>query len=235
MLYFLDTANVAAIARCADLYPLAGVTTNPTLIARERRPFAALLGDIRAVIGAAAMLHVQVVGSEAATMVAEAERLRERLGGAFHPKVPLTPQGLKAIRHLAAAGFAVTATAIATPQQALLAAAAGAAFVAPYVNRLDSIAGDGVRVVAEMVRLFSLHGLSTRVLAASFRTVQQVHEVALAGGQAVTLAPELLEALLAHPLTDAGVAAFAADWTAAYGAGRTVLDELPAGGGDGRR
>ena len=227
MLYLLDTADVREIARCLDLYPLAGVTTNPSIIAEARRPFMDILTDIRKVIGEQLMFHVQVAGSDAETMVAEAHRLRDRFGAGIQPKLPVSPQGLKAIRLLAASGFSVTATAVGTPQQALLAARAGAAFTAPYVNRLDNIYGDGIGVVSTMVRLFLAHGLSTRVLAASFKNVQQVQDVALAGAQAVTLAPDLLDMVARHPLTDSGIEGFMADWNGAYGKGTTLLDLVP--------
>ena len=224
MLYLLDTADAREIARCFDLFPVAGVTTNPTLIAKERRPFYDILTDIRNVIGEATMLHVQVLGTDAETMVAEANQLRDRFGSGILPKIPVTPQGLKAIRILAASGFSVNATAIGAPLQALLAARAGAAFTAPYVNRIDNLGGDGVGVVANIVRLFSLHGLSTKVLTASFKNVQQVQAVALAGAHCATLAPDLLDLIVSHPLTDSGVAGFMADWAAAYGCDVTTLD-----------
>lgn len=224
MIYFLDTADAAAIARLADLYPIAGVTTNPTLIAREKRPFPDIIRDIRAVIGEGSMLHVQVTGHDADTMVAEARKLADFVGAGFHPKVPVTAEGLKAIRHLSGLGFHVTATAIVTAQQALMAAVAGAAFTAPYVNRLDMIGGDGVKVVADIVHLFRTHALPTRLLTASFKNVQQVHDVTMAGAHSATLPPDILEALIRHPLTDSGVAGFAADWTAAYGEGRSTAD-----------
>lgn len=224
MIYFLDTADVAAIARLCDLYPVAGVTTNPTLIAREKRPFPDIIKDIRAVIGDGAMLHVQVTGSDADTMVAEARKLADLVGAGFHPKVPVTAEGIKAIRRLSGLGFRVTATAVVTAQQALMAAVAGAAFTAPYVNRLDMIGGDGVKVVADIVHLFRVHALPTRLLTASFKNVQQVHDVAMAGAQSATLPPDILEALIRHPLTDSGIAGFSADWAAAYGEGKTTLD-----------
>ena len=224
MLHLIDTADVAAIRRIAELFPLAGVTTNPTLIAREKRPFPDIIRDIRAVIGEGSMLHVQVTGHDADTMVAEARKLADFVGAGFHPKVPVTAEGLKAIRRLSGLGFHVTATAIVTAQQALIAAAAGAAFTAPYVNRLDNIGGDGVKVVADIVHLFSIHGLKTRLLTASFKNVQQVHEVALAGAQSVTVGPDVFERLLDHPLTDSGVAQFVADWEGVYGPNATLLD-----------
>lgn len=224
MIYFLDTADVEAIARLSDLYPIAGVTTNPTLIARAKRPFSDILKDIRAVIGDGAMLHVQVTGSDADTMVAEARKLADFVGAGFHPKVPVTAEGIKAIRRLSGLGFRVTATAIVTAQQALMAAVAGAAFTAPYVNRLDMIGGDGVKVVADIVHLFRVHALPTRLLTASFKNVQQVHDVAMAGAHSATLPPDILEALIRHPLTDSGIAGFSKDWATAYGEGSTTLD-----------
>ncbi|MCM5558063.1 transaldolase family protein [Pleomorphomonas sp. JP5] len=224
MIYFLDTADAAAIARLADLYPIAGVTTNPTLIAREKRPFTDIIKDIRAVIGDGAMLHVQVTARDADTMVAEARKLADFVGTGFHPKVPVTAEGLKAIRRLSGLGFRVTATAIVTAQQALMAAVAGATFTAPYVNRLDMIGGDGVKVVADIAHLFRIHALPTRLLTASFKNVQQVHDVTMAGAHSATLPPDILEALIRHPLTDSGIAGFAADWADAYGEGRTTLD-----------
>lgn len=226
MLYLLDTANVKDIARCFEFFPIAGVTTNPSLIAREGRPFHDILTDIRAVIGEEAMLHVQVMGPDAETFVAEANNLRDRFGSCIFPKVPVTLQGFKAIRILAASGFNVTATAIATPQQALLAARAGADFAAPYVNRIDNIGGDGEGVVLNIVKLFKIHGLSTKVLTASFKNVHQVQDMALAGAHVATLAPELLDMIASHPLTDSGVADFNADWAEAYGADATTLDHV---------
>ncbi len=151
MIYLLDTADITAIRRLVDIFPVAGVTTNPTLIAKEKRNFADILRDIRQSIGPDRMLHVKVVGSTADIMMKEAERLRDFVGNGFHVKVPVTAEGIKAIRLLAERQFQITATAIVTPQQALMAAVAGAAFTAPYVNRLDNICGDGVRMVGDIV------------------------------------------------------------------------------------
>lgn len=224
MLYLLDTANIEAIRRSWDVYPLAGVTTNPTLIAKEGGDFLGRLRTIRAVTGEEAMLHVQAVSREAAGIVGEAEYLAEALGAGLYVKIPVTAEGLKAIKILRGRGIETTATAVFTPQQALLAAVAGAAFVAPYVNRLDNICGDGPRVVSEIVRLLAVHGLTTKVLAASFKNAEQVQAVSMAGSQAVTVGPDILELLLAHPLTDAAVDRFGGDWEAAYGPGKTTRD-----------
>lgn len=223
MLYILDTANLQDIAHCNEFYPLAGVTTNPSIISKEKTDFIGLIQSIRKIIGDEKMLHVQTVQKTAAKMVEEAERIRELAGGNFYVKVPIGEEGLKATMELKRREIGVTMTAIFTPQQALIAAKAGADFVAPYVNRLDNILGDGVRVVAEIAEELQIHNLNTSVLAASFKNAEQVHQCALAGCQSVTVSADILKALISHPMTDAAVAGFEKDWTQAYGS-RTILD-----------
>lgn len=208
----LDTADINAIKRAAELYPLSGVTTNPTIIAKEKKEYGSLLADIRNSIGEKAMLYVQVIGTTAEQMVQEAAILRESIGGNLYIKIPVTQQGIKAIKVLKSQGFNITATAIFTAQQSLIAAVAGADFVAPYVNRIDNISGNGVQVVEDIVKLLSLYQLETKVLAASFKNVQQVHEVSLRGAHSITVNPEIMDLLLAHPLTDWSVDQFIADW-----------------------
>lgn len=226
MLYMIDSANIEAIRRCVDLYPVAGVTTNPTLVSREHRPLADILKDIRSVIGNDRMLHVQVSASDSETMIAEAHRLNEFVGGEFIVKVPVSAPGMKAIRLLSQQGMRVTATAILSAQQALMAAVAGAEFLAPYINRLDNIGGDGSKVAADIVHLLKVHQLPAKVLGASFKNVQQVQELAMAGAQSVTVAPDVFENLIRHPLTDSGLTQFHADWVQAFGEGKTILDML---------
>lgn len=225
MIYMLDTANLEAIKKAVDLYPLAGVTTNPSIIAKENRPLAEILIDIREVIGKERMLHAQVMGKTAEVMVEEAIAMRN-IDSDLIIKVPVTPQGIKAIKALKEKGIRITATAILTPQQALMAAVAGAEFLAPYVNRLDNICGDGTQVVNEIAHLIEIYQLDAKILAASFKNVQQVHAVAKAGAQSVTIAPDIFDLLIQHPLTDSGVAGFLADWESVYGEGKTVLDVL---------
>lgn len=225
MIYMLDTANIEAIKKAVDLYPLAGVTTNPSIIAKENRPFAEILREIRRAIGKDRMLHAQVMGKTADVMVPEALALRE-IDPDLIIKVPVTPQGIKAMKSLKELSIRITATAILTPQQALMAAVAGAEFLAPYVNRLDNICANGTMVAAEIAHLIEVYQLDAKVLAASFKNVQQVHEVAKAGVQSVTIAPDVFDQLLVHPLTNSGVAGFTTDWDSVYGAGKTVLDVL---------
>ena len=223
MLYLLDTANTSQIKRAFDLYPIAGVTTNPTLIAREKVDFMEVLHEIRRLIGSESMLHVQAIARTAPEIINEAEYLNEKIGGNLYIKIPVLPEGIKAIKQLKSRGFKITATAVFTPQQALMASVAGADFVAPYVNRLDNICGDGVNVVAEIVALLNTYHLSAKVLSASFKNPEQVHKVSLAGSHAVTASLEIIELLLKHPFTDSSVDQFIHDWEGVYGVGRLII------------
>ncbi len=219
MLYLLDTADIKSIARAFDLYPMSGVTTNPTIISKEKREFLSILKDIRGVIGMDAILHVQAVSRIAEEIIKEAEYLNEKIGGNLYVKIPVIPEGIKAMKLLKKKGIKTTATAIFTAQQAFMAANAGTEFVAPYINRLDNIGGDGPNVVSEIIQLFDLNGLDTKVLAASFKNVEQVHRVMLNGAQSVTVSSEIMDQLLHHPLTDIGVNQFICDWEGVYGKG----------------
>ena len=217
MIYILDTADLAAIKHCNEFYPLAGVTTNPSIIAKAKTDFWKLVKDIRAIIGEDKMLHVQTTQTKAERIVEEAKLLKKELGGEFYVKIPIGEEGLKATMMLKELGIGVTMTAIFTPTQALMAAKAGADFVAPYVNRLDNITGDGVRVVEEIVCLFDTYGLDCKVLAASFKNSEQVHKSALCGCHSVTVSPDIMTGLIKHPLTDVAVAGFEKDWQGVYG------------------
>ncbi|MCQ2456555.1 MAG: fructose-6-phosphate aldolase, partial [Clostridia bacterium] len=144
--------------------------------------------------------------------------------GEFYIKIPITEEGLKAIRLCKAEGIGVTTTAIFTQQQALMAARAGADFVAPYINRLDNIVSDGVHVVEEIVEIFKTQNIKTKVLAASFKTVEQVHKISLTGAQSVTIAPDLFNMLIYHPLTMYAIDAVESDWENVYG--KKTIPEL---------
>ena len=223
MLYMLDSANVEEIRKVCDVFPIAGVTTNPTIITKEKKEFFPLLKEIRSVIGDK-MLHVQVLGTKTDEMLKDAEAIRNNVEGPLFVKIPVSDAGYKAMQVLKKDGYGVTATAIYTPQQALIAANCGADFTAPYVNRIDNISGMGVNVVSMITDLFNLHGLSTRVLAASFKNVQQVHEVALAGTHSVTVGSDIMWKLARHPLTDMSVEQFTKDWTEQYGSGKCIYN-----------
>lgn len=217
MLYLIDTANLEAIRHCCKFYPVSGVTTNPTIIAREKTDFRQLICGIREIIGPKRALHVQTTAETAEDILAEATMLKSLVGGQFYIKIPITSEGLRAAAMCKENDIGVTMTAIFTQQQALIAATAGADFVAPYVNRLDNIVSDGVNVVSEIIDIFNIYNLPTKVLAASFKTVEQVHKCALVGTHSITINPDLFEQLIFHPLTDAAIDSFFTDWEKVYG------------------
>lgn len=217
MIYILDTANLEEIKHINEFYPLDGVTTNPSIIAKEKTDFWKLLKDIRFIIGTGKMLHVQTLQKTEEKIVDEAKLIKEKIGGEFFIKIPICEESLKATPILKSLGIGVTMTAIFTPAQALIAAKAGANFVAPYVNRLDNIVGDGTAVVAEIVNQFKLYGFDCKVLAASFKNVEQVNKCASVGCQSVTISPDIYKLLISHPLTDIAVEGFEKDWKSVYG------------------
>ncbi|KOR24522.1 fructose-6-phosphate aldolase [Clostridium sp. FAM 1755] len=217
MLMLLDTANIDSIKHINDIYPLDGVTTNPTIISKEKTDFLGILKEIRSVIGKEKMLHVQVVGSKAEDMVDEAIYLNEKIGGNLYIKVPVTEQGIKAMKELSKKGYKITATAIFTAQQALMAAKAGAEFVAPYVNRIDNLMADGIKVVSDIVSIFKIYNINTKVLAASFKNTEQIHNSCLKGAHSVTVNESLIKQLIYHPSTDLSVENFINDWEMQYG------------------
>lgn len=223
MMYILDTAHVEGIRHCIENFPVDGVTTNPTIISKEKADFKSLIYTIRQLIGNDRMFHIQVTGSTSEEIVKEAHALRDFIGGNLYIKIPISVEGLNATMQLKKEGFNITETAIFTQQQALMAAKAGADFVAPYVNRLDNIVSDGVNVVTEIVQLFKTHDIKTHVLAASFKTVEQVHKITMSGCQAITVTPDIMEALIYHPMTLYAIDDFEADWQAVYG-NETILD-----------
>lgn len=223
MIYILDTADIEAIKHCNEFYPLAGVTTNPSIISKENTDFWKLVKKIRSIIGEEKMLHVQTVQTKADKIVEEAKLLKKELGGELFVKIPIGEEGLKATMELKKLGIGVTMTAIFTPAQALIATKAGASFVAPYVNRLDNIIGDGTEVVAQIVELFDNYNLDCKVLAASFKNAEQVHKCALYGCHSVTVSADIMKTLISHPMTDAAIEGFEKDWKRVYG-DKTILD-----------
>lgn len=225
MMYIIDSADTEKIKRCVEFFPVAGVTTNPTIISKEKADFVQLVKTIRDIIGPEKMFHIQTTADTAEDMIRESQALKELVGGNFYIKIPISAQGLKAMMQLKKMGINVTATAIFTQQQAMLAAMAGADFVAPYVNRLDNIVSDGVHVVEEIVKMFRAQNVNCKVLAASFKTVEQIHKIAVVGGDAVTINPELFDLLTYHPMTQYAIDDFNVDWESVYGK-KSILDLL---------
>ncbi len=217
MLYLIDSADLDSIKKCNKYFPISGVTTNPTIISREKTDFRNLLYSIREAIGDDKMLHVQTTATEADDIVKEAELVKNIVRGNFYLKIPITREGIRATAICKDKDIGVTMTAIFTQQQALIAASAGADFVAPYINRLDNIVSDGVRVVEETVDIFKSYNVKTKILAASFKTVEQVHKVSMTGADAVTINPDLFDMLIYHPLTYYAIDDFTKDWESVYG------------------
>ncbi|QNO15835.1 fructose-6-phosphate aldolase [Alkalicella caledoniensis] len=217
MLLLLDTANLEDIKKGIDLYPIEGVTTNPSIIARENTNFLSRICDIKDTIGSGRMLHVQTVGLKADDIVREGVYLNQLMGDNFYVKIPVIPEGIKAMKVLKSMGVATTATAIFTPQQVVMAARAGASYAAPYINRIDNIIGDGVKVVEDISRIISTHNLDIKVLGASFKNTEQIHKACLAGAHTITAPLDLVETLVNHPLTGASVEKFSIEWESVYG------------------
>jgi fructose-6-phosphate aldolase 2 len=224
MRLYIDSANVKQIARLNEYFPIAGVTTNPSIIVKEDRPYIELLKEIREVIGEEKELFVQVIGDSAEEMVEEAKFINHHLSGKIVVKIPVTEEGIKAIKLLTAQHIPTLATTIYTSFQALIAAMAGANYVAPYVNRIDNLSGNGVKVVAEIAKLFSTYQLPTEIIAASFKNVQQVHDVCLSGAQSVTVGPDLIEKFIVFPATPADVTVFKDQWQSVYGTDKNTIN-----------
>ena len=218
MKYVIDTADLEAIKHINEFYPIDGVTTNPSIIAKEKTDFVERLKAIRKIIGEDKMLCAQTLQKDADLIVAESKKLQAEIGGNFYIKIPIGEAGLKATMELKKLGIKVLMTAIFTPSQALMAAKAGANLVAPYVNRIQNICGDGVGVVAEIVKQYNNFGItSCQVLAASFKNVQQVNDCASVGCHYATIAPDIYKGLIGHPLTDVAIEGFEKDWQSVYG------------------
>lgn len=213
---YLDTSDVAAVRRLARIFPLAGVTTNPSIVAAGGRPLDALLPALREALGGQGRLFAQVLANDADEMVAEAKRLRGVVADIV-VKVPVTAQGLAAIKMLKQEGIPTLGTAVYGAAQGLMAALAGADYVAPYVNRIDAQGGSGIRSVEELQQLLALHAPQAKVLAASFKTPRQALDCLLAGCQAITLPLDVAQQMIASPAVDAAVEKFAVEWEGAFG------------------
>lgn len=223
MKLLIDDAKIDAIKAIYRYYPVDGVTTNPSILAKTGRPPFEVLREIREFIGGDE-LHVQVISAKAEDMVKEGHRIAEILGKETYVKIPAVPEGLRAMRILSQEGYRVTATAIYTPLQAYLSAKAGADYAAPYVNRIDNLGANGIQTVKIIQDIFENSGFRTQVLAASFKNSQQVQELCEYGVGAATIASDVIEALIRNASVAGAVADFTADFEKLCGAGRTMLD-----------
>ena len=228
MEFLLDTANLTAISNALDLYPINGVTTNPTILANEAPDDVwAHLKAIQQLIGLHRSLHVQVLSKTAEGMIEEAMVLRQHLGQMVYVKIPATKQGIKAMKHLHAQGVCLTATAIYSKLQAALAIQAGVDYVAPYVNRMENLDVDAMEVIRAINATITNSHTSTKIVAASFKNLAQINRAIEAGAYAVTVDPSLLDLVFASPSLAKAVEDFKTDFEAVYGKGTTLLTLNP--------
>jgi len=211
MKFFLDTANVKEIQEAASLGLLDGVTTNPSLVAKEGRSFKEVLIEICNIVDGP--ISAEVVSLEVDAMVKEGKELA-KIHKNIVVKVPLIAEGLKATKRMAAEGIKVNVTLCFSPTQALLAAKAGAWCVSPFIGRLDDISSNGMELIRQILTIYRNYDFKTQVLVASVRHPQHVVEAALAGGHICTMPFSIFQQMVKHPLTDSGLKKFLADWEA---------------------
>lgn len=211
MKLFIDTANVDEIRRANDLGVICGVTTNPSLIAKEGRDFVEVVKEITQIVDGP--ISAEVISLEAEGMVREALELCDTIRNPnLVIKIPMCAEGLKATKKLSSMGIKTNVTLIFSTAQALLAAKAGATFVSPFVGRLDDIGDDGVAVVEDIVNIFQNYGIETEIIAASIRTSAHVTAVARAGSDIATVPYKVIESMIGHPMTTSGIDRFLSDW-----------------------
>ncbi len=216
MKFFIDTAKVEEIKKANDMGVICGVTTNPSLIAKEGRNFEDVIKEITSIVDGPISGEVKATTTSAEGMIEEGRKI-----AAIHPnmvvKIPMTAEGLKAVKVLAAEGIKTNVTLVFTANQALLAARAGAAYVSPFLGRLDDISTNGVELIRTVAEMFAVAGIETEIIAASVRHPMHVTDCALAGADIATVPYKVIEQMLHHPLTDAGIEKFKKDYIAVFG------------------
>ncbi|MCR2021224.1 fructose-6-phosphate aldolase, partial [Blautia pseudococcoides] len=213
MRFFIDTANVEDIRKANDMGIICGVTTNPSLIAKEGRDFNEVIKEIASIVDGPISGEVKATTTDAEGMIKEGREI-----AAIHPnmivKIPMTTEGLKAVKVLNAEGIKTNVTLVFTSNQALLAARAGATYVSPFLGRLDDISVCGTDLISEIVEIFQVAGIETEIIAASVRHPMHVTDCALAGADIATVPYKVLEQMTKHPLTDQGIEKFQKDYIA---------------------
>ncbi len=209
MKFFIDTANVEEIQRAAEMGMVDGVTTNPSLVAKEGRPFRELLEEICTLVGGP--VSAEVVSLQAEEMIQEARDLTA-MADNIVVKIPLIEEGLKAVQVLAGEGIRTNVTLCFSPLQALVAAKAGAAYISPFVGRLDDITHQGMELVGDIVTIYDNYGYETEVIVASIRSPLHVLDAARMGADIATMPFKVMQQLIKHPLTESGLKKFLEDW-----------------------
>ena len=221
----IDDANVEAIRRLYDIYPLDGVSTNPSILAKAGRPPFEVLKEIREIIGEDGELFVQVTATDAEGMLADARRIVEVLGENTIVKIPCVEEGYRAMKLIGAEGIRMLGTAVYTAMQGFMAAKAGCEYVAPYVNRIDNMGFDGVQVAKDIQDMIDVNDLDdSGLLAASFKNTRQVKELIEHGVKAVTVSPDVLDGMFKNAAVDAAVDKFIEDFSGLVGEGKTIKD-----------
>jgi transaldolase len=216
MKFFLDTANIEQITMANDMGVICGVTTNPSLIAKEGRDFKQVVAEIASIVDGPISGEVKATTTDAEGMITEGREIA-KIHKNMVVKIPMTVEGLKACHRLAAEGIKVNMTLIFSANQALLAARAGAAFVSPFLGRLDDISVRGTDLIKEVAEIFRVHNIATEIIAASIRHPMHVTECALAGADIATVPYKVIEQMTHHPLTDQGIEKFRKDYEAVFG------------------
>lgn len=211
----IDSADIKKAREIERYYTIAGITTNPTILSKIEGTLENKLKELKEFTYGKYEVHVQTTESEVEKIVEEAKKLRDYFGESFYIKIPVTKSGLEAMKLCSKENIRVTATAILTPMQALAAAKNGANYVAPYVNRMENVGQDAKEAILEISNL--LIDYPTEILAASFKNVKQVQDILRCGAEAVTIAPEIIEASIWHPYTDKSVFDFEKDWGNRFG------------------
>lgn len=216
MKFFIDTANVEDIKKANDMGVICGVTTNPSLIAKEGRVFEKVIAEIASIVDGPISGEVRATTTDAESMIREGREIA-KIHKNMVVKIPMTVEGLKAVKVLSSEGIKTNVTLIFTANQALLAARAGASYVSPFLGRLDDISTKGIDLVAEITEMFDVAGIETEIIAASVRNPIHVTECALAGADIATVPYKVIEQMTHHPLTDAGIEKFKQDYLAVFG------------------
>ena len=214
MRFFLDTANVEYIKEINEMGVICGVTTNPSLVAKEGRDFNEVIKEITEIVDGP--ISGEVVSEDASGMIKEGREIA-KIHKNMIVKIPMTDEGLKAVKVLSSEGIKTNVTLIFSATQALLAANAGATYVSPFLGRVDDISMIGMDLVRDIAEIFGVHGIETEIIAASVRNPIHVIEAAKAGADIATVPYDLVKQMLKHPLTDQGLEKFKADWSAAFG------------------
>ncbi|MCR5640649.1 MAG: fructose-6-phosphate aldolase [Lachnospiraceae bacterium] len=216
MKLFIDTANVEDIRKANDMGVISGVTTNPSLIAKEGRDFAEVIKEITSIVDGPISGEVKATTTDAEGMIAEGREIA-KIHKNMVVKIPMTVEGLKAVKALSKEGIKTNVTLIFTANQALLAAEAGATYVSPFLGRLDDISTTGMDLIDEIVTIFENYGYETEIIAASIRNPIHVKDCALAGADIATIPYSVIETMTKHPLTDAGILKFQDDYRKVFG------------------